>query len=356
MFRRLALGPVAQLAARLAGSQEVTGSTPVRSTELSSVSHMSFIPELVRKKLYRLKHLLRANYYFYPQMYDCLYEVVVKNNCSDSQNITVVFPVPQTMFNQTITNVLISESGDILEEKKYNNKYYASSIKLRSNEEKKITLSFRAGITPIEQRTENLVNILDRAAISYNRFIQETKPIKDLSQTITSNYINTKEKVGAIYDYVIAHLTYGDQITGLYTATQALELPCVDCGGYVTLLSSLLKNITVSCVPIFGFFANHTIGSNQKNSMHAWGYIPLQNNKIYPVDPSEDYLYRHGQSYKSGGFGWVGSDRVIFSQGCDFEILVDGKKETADILQNARAYPTNSDIEISTVFKTTIKK
>ena len=86
--------------------------------------------------------------------------------------------------------------------------------------------------------------------------------------------------------------------------------------------------------------------------MHAWAMIALPDDKILPFDPSSEILFSSATSTKSGGFGWIGSDHIVFSLGCDFPIIIDGRSVGVDILQNAFVYPKNNDVTIVTNFET----
>lgn len=54
----------------------------------------------------------------------------------------------------------------------------------------------------------------------------------------------------------------------------------------------------------------------------------------WPLDPSVESLRRHARTKKSGGFGQVGSDRIVVSHGCDLKLTVGDLSVEAPILQH----------------------
>ena len=103
-------------------------------------------------------------------------------------------------------------------------------------------------------------------------------------------------------EFVISYLKYGNPIDGLYTADEAREKRIVDCGGFDALLQDeLLKNNIESKI-VAGFWSD--------GKMHAW----LEIEGDLPADPSMEYLRRQSRTKKSGQLGFVGSDRIAFSE------------------------------------------
>jgi transglutaminase-like putative cysteine protease len=68
--------------------------------------------------------------------------------------------------------------------------------------------------------------------------------------------------------------------------------------------------------------------------MHAWAEALLPNGAWISADPSVEQLRKLGRTSKRGGFGFVGSDRIALSRGCDFDLEMGGKTLRVDILQN----------------------
>jgi hypothetical protein len=80
---------------------------------------------------------------------------------------------------------------------------------------------------------------------------------------------------------------------------------------------------------VSGFFLD-----GNKNDMHAWAEFQDEQGHWIPVDPSTEQLVKQHRSKKSGRFGFVGSDRLRLSHGCDILIEWNNKFYYAPILQH----------------------
>jgi len=168
-----------------------------------------------------------------------------------------------------------------------------------------------------------------------NNFLNlENKDIQDLADEIIRDEDRIDQILQKINNYLIANFKYGDPISGLYSAKDALNRKCVDCGGFSSLFASLciLKGIPVRILS--GFWAGY-----KNNTMHAWPEILLPNEKWVPADPAIEYLYQQEKTLKLGSLNNTGSDRIVFSQACDIPIILDNKEFRVSILQHPFVYP-----------------
>jgi transglutaminase-like putative cysteine protease len=69
-------------------------------------------------------------------------------------------------------------------------------------------------------------------------------------------------------------------------------------------------------------------------AMHAWLECALPDGRWLPLDPANHHLARAGRDVKSGRFGFVGSDRVVFSVGADLTLTVGAVAAAVPILQH----------------------
>lgn len=166
--------------------------------------------------------------------------------------------------------------------------------------------------------------------------------IQEVADSISRREPTIAERVHACNEYVKGRLTYGNPIPGLYSATQALELPAVDCGGYATLLVSLLIACGIPARIVSGFWLD-----GGKNAMHAWAEAEVATGVWLPLDPSVEVLRAAGRTNKIGAPGEIGSDRLRMSTGCDIALTVGEKTYTTDILQCPAIYPHNTAITVT---------
>lgn len=153
-----------------------------------------------------------------------------------------------------------------------------------------------------------------------------------------------------IYNYTVRNLTYGNPIRGLYSNEEALKKKCVDCGGFSSVLQSLLKKEGIHSRIVAGFWAGY-----DRSTMHAWLEYEHAPNEWIPLDASTDFLQQRGRTYKTGGCGYVGSDRVVVSVGSYHTFEFDSISSTIDILQTPIVIEPNKKIQFIDQYSISIK-
>lgn len=151
--------------------------------------------------------------------------------------------------------------------------------------------------------------------------------LKSFSQLDTAN-ARILQTMQTCYDQTLQRLTYGNPIPGLYTAKQAMELVAVDCGGFSSYLITLLQDAKITARLVAGFWAGY-----HDNGMHAWAEAALPDDTWLPLDASTDWLHQRGRTKKIGGFGVLGSDRVVISVDDDHVIQLDDQSYNVGMLQ-----------------------
>lgn len=131
-----------------------------------------------------------------------------------------------------------------------------------------------------------------------------------------------------IYLEVMQELTYGNPIRGLYSYEQAMKKRCVDCGGFASVLEKRLRDEHIEARIVAGFWAGY-----DDNTMHAWVEYLDSTGRWIPLDAATDFLSQQGRTYKTGGCGYVGSDRVVLSVGSHFNLDIANTNTKLDILQ-----------------------
>lgn len=152
--------------------------------------------------------------------------------------------------------------------------------------------------------------------------------ILTIAAAYQKRYRGVVELLQALFNHTIETLQYGEPILGLYSTTQALERPLVDCGGFSTYLAALCRACQIPTRLIAGFWAGHP-----HNDMHAWIECLLPNGQWLALDPAVDYLRRHGRTSKIGGFNRVGSDRVVMNTGSQHELTIHDQTFSLGIIQ-----------------------
>ena len=163
-------------------------------------------------------------------------------------------------------------------------------------------------------------------------FASQDPKVKARATGLRGSEIRCRHILRQFNEYVIRSLRYGNPRRGLYSASDALSLPEVDCGGFDSLFCALCIASGIPGRIVSGFWP----GTDAETAMHAWCEVCLPDGSWVPADPSIEHLVRAGRDRtKSGRLGYVGSDRVVFSVGSNIPIeLEGGTATTVDLLQH----------------------
>lgn len=308
--------------------------------------------------LLRVAEKLHFFPYTQDQNYKFSYKISVKNISQKQQKSTLVVPVPLDIqkeqsvvwvqFQPDLTNYFI--------EQKFHNSYLLYPVDLQPAENFEIEESFQVSVFPYHPKLSQTFTFDDyklspeikKQFFSSNKYIQFEHPeIQKLAYQIKGSEQNVIAVARKINDFVIDYLEYKNPILGLYSALEALEKKEVDCGGYDTLFVALCLAIGIPARVVSGFWADPNVGLRPSDEMmHAWAEFMLPNGEWISVDPSIEQLFLQRRTNKSGRFGFVGSDRVVFSKGCDIPLQINGQTYSTDILQNAFVAPQNDDLTV----------
>ncbi|KKQ86317.1 MAG: hypothetical protein A3I88_01030 [Candidatus Portnoybacteria bacterium RIFCSPLOWO2_12_FULL_39_9] len=294
-----------------------------------------------------------------PQTYEVNYEVSVKNTSSSKKELNLILPIPpQTPNQQRQSDIKLWPKGTVVKKDKlFGNQYVLWQINFKPQESRLYQLSFKVLILPAaaDLKKNYLMNEYKKISQKAEKFLaasphlQSDNPrIKNLAEKIKRREKNVLTIIKNLNQYVISHLSYGRPIQGLYSALEALDNKITDCGGFSSLFVSLCLALGIPARIISGFWAGWP-----KNTMHAWLEIMLPDGRWIPADPSVEFLARQNRTKKSGRLGFIGSDRIIFSFGCDIPIEIGNKTVVIDILQNPFLYSENGldDFEIEMGFE-----
>ncbi|MHA4161687.1 S-layer homology domain-containing protein [Bacillus cereus] len=117
--------------------------------------------------------------------------------------------------------------------------------------------------------------------ITYRETKEQTeyvmKQAKEIVSSITQAGMDDHEKVKAIHDYVVKHVSY-DTSYKAYTAYEALVNRSAVCQGYALLTYQLLKEAGIE---------NHFVVGTGDGQPHAWNLVKIEN-KWYHLDTTFD--------------------------------------------------------------------
>ncbi len=272
--------------------------------------------------IYTIKEFLRISRYTRPCVYRVSYTIHATNDGGSSTSVSVGIPVPQKTASQEVDMLSFSEKVELQTDERYGNMFGIWNARIPANETRHLLVTCRVTVRPL--------HVSIRAARTTSRaYPPQMDPYREANRFIEPllaevaglrkrlEQKNNAATIAAYNTYVVSRLTYGDPITSLYSASDALTLDRVDCGGFDVLLCSLCLAGGIPARIVSGFWA----GKTYSNAMHAWCEIGLGDGRWLPADPSVEYLVKKGRDRtKSGRLGYVGSDRIIFGYGCDIAI------------------------------------
>ena len=244
------------------------------------------------------------------QKYQIRSEIFLKNISQQHQNGWLVIPLPRENLYQKILKQpkFFGFNPEIKRDENFGNLYALYKLELGYEEEK--LFSFESVVQREPQVFSGFKN--------------------DIFQ-----------KAQEINERVIKKLEYGNPIEGLYSAEEALEKKIVDCGGFATLFVAWCQKEGIPARIVAGFWAGYPtkvfsgfFARAPQNLMHAWAEFEIEKDVWIPVDPATEKLVRAGREFRSGEFGFVGSDHITFSHGSNIPIQIDKKEMRIPIFQN----------------------
>ncbi len=268
------------------------------------------------------------------------------------KNKLTLFAIPQSNQYQTISQVVINPKVKIIRDKIWDNKILLTDTKTN--------LTFHQQPKTINQKINPAWTIQDYSPqlikkyshlLAPNRFVNgQNLQIKKImgelkfAPTIDRSLLSI---TNAVYRYTLNNLSYGKPIDGLYPYDQALTERVTDCGGFSTLLLSLLQSANIPARLVVGFLIKdksifqkvflmfHVTSYMLHNlSMHVWVEVLLPDKKWFPLDPAIEWRRSRGLTKRQGGFGMIPADRLVVSYGQDFIIPIANNIYKVDLLQN----------------------
>lgn len=294
----------------------------------------------LRRYIHKAQRVLRPPFYLKRQTYVVRYQVTVKNTSAKVNEMTIVVPVPAARDSQKIASTprFTPAVQHIGTENLYGNQFAVWKAKLAPGESRLFTEHFTVSVSPIKKALpENAMRsgYANRAEV----FCLATEHLQAHDSQIVAlakEAAGDAEDVGTLLkrfnEFVITRLEYGNKINGLYSATDAVKHVKVDCGGFDSFFAALCIASGIPARIVSGFWAGY-----EKNEMHAWVEVQLPSGEWVPADPSMESLAREGRTKKYGHLGAVGSDRIVFSVGCDIPLELSSQVKSADLLQHPYA-------------------
>jgi transglutaminase-like putative cysteine protease len=313
----------------------------------------------------RLLNRFGSKFYNSPQEYHACFEVTVKNVSKSSQRSNLIVPViSSNEYQSLISDTEYSPVPEINIEKEFKNQYSIFQIELDPGQSITTKQILKIKVFPRNRLAKKFkltdYGLMDEKLkapyLKLNEYLSPDEPaVLELAKHIQGKDNDLSKILVHINHWIIKNLSYGNPIQGLYRAKDVIRsfdklrttAEAVDCGGYSVLFISLCQAMGIPARIVSGFWSGYHM-----NDMHAWVEILLPDGSWMPADPATEALSKQGRSRKSGKLGFVGSDRVVLSVGCDLDLVVGEEEFATDILQNPIVYPENESLEVTRVFST----
>ncbi len=258
----------------------------------------------------------------------------------------VLFSLPQTNQYQKITSLEI-------EPRKYKrfkeNKWGNDIVSFTLNDVKHYAcINFNHKAISINQTIDSTFKINEYSRITNpDRFINgKDVQIQRLAKKIVGEEKSLAKTIKNIYRFVLTYLTYGKPNKALYTYKQALRERTTDCGGFSTLLLSLLQSVNIPSRLVVGYLLRPSLSklfltklridslTFRSLSMHVWVEILLPDDSWFPLDPSIEWQRVNNFTSSQGDFGIIPDDRLVLSYGEDFDLNIGTKNYKIDLFQS----------------------
>ncbi|HVT14748.1 MAG TPA: transglutaminase domain-containing protein [Thermoanaerobaculia bacterium] len=149
-----------------------------------------------------------------------------------------------------------------------------------------------------------------------DRLVPLDARIRELARQVTAGKTTDLDKARAIYDYVVATMSYNKEGTGwghgdIYWACDKKRGNCTD---FHALFTGLARAVGVPAKFEIGFPIPPQRGEGKIGGYHCWSEFYLDGYGWVPVDASEAWKHPEKREYF---FGALDEDRVKFSEGRD---------------------------------------
>jgi transglutaminase-like putative cysteine protease len=247
-----------------------------------------------------------------------------------SKRVEIWLPYPQSDDNQKILKGKVSSPvpSKILTDPQYGNKIVHIDVKNPELTDIPITMLFTIRRTeyvhndfaaaPTDASAASSEANLDRW-LQPDRLVPLDKRIQELSATVVAGKSTDLEKARAIYDYVIANMTYDKTPAGCCNGDiiWACDAKRGNCSDFHSLFIGLARAAGIPAKFEIGLPVAADKPSGEIGGYHCWAEFYLKGYGWVPIDASEAWK---DPAKKDFFFGALDANRVQFSVGRDLTL------------------------------------
>lgn len=242
-----------------------------------------------------------------------------------AKKLRVWMPVPETTSVQEIRNLTFSKEAKLATEPKYGNKIAYFEIE-NPGATAEVTMKF--GCTRLEIRSdlEALAKDGEDPADGFgvyrsaDQLVHVDDAIRKMAAEITAGKEGTVAKARAIYDYVVAKMTYdkNHEGWGKGSTEHACKVGKGNCTDFHALFNSLCRAAGIASGFEIGLYLPYARKSDEKlGGYHCWAFFRVPGKTWVPVDCSEAMRLEDKRVFFFGGHT---SNRVTLSTGRDITL------------------------------------
>lgn len=270
-----------------------------------------------------------------------LISLILKHKIKPKIKSIAIIPKPQNTPFQKIFFEKTFGIKTLLEiEEKYKNKFFTVNLKNLQN----CKNFYYLAVLNLGWRKQTIK--ITKEWLSKDGFINPSHPeIKNIAKKLKAN--SEIQTVKNAFKFVVENLKYDRPIKGLYSVNSALEVlkgksSGVDCGGFSTLLISILRSLNIPSRLAVGFLIkpkklntflsifNFAFLIFNFLTMHAWVEVFTKEKGFLSLDPSVYWRYKKGMSKRKTFWSRYFEDRIVFSYGEELKF----KNHKIDLLQH----------------------
>lgn len=259
--------------------------------------------------------------------FEFTYQASLKDLPAGAKKVRIWVPLPKSGPFQEISNLKIEGPGDAktAEEPEHRNRMAYFEMSHPSTTPLAVTLTFKA------TRFENRVDLTkattgDTKNPQVDRYLTPDRlgavddTVKQMTAKATAGKSSFTNKVRAIYDAVLEHMTYDKTGTGWGRGDtkHACTVGKGNCTDYHALFISMARSVGIPAKFAIGFPLPTDAKEGKIGGYHCWAYFFAPGFGWVPVDESEADKHPEKTDYF---FGATDANRVEFTEGRDLKLV-----------------------------------
>ena len=246
--------------------------------------------------------------------FDATYTATLSEIPANTEKVNVWIPLPKTSEHQTVTDVTIDAPFTRRSDPAWGNDYAFATIE---KPDRTLNVRVKFTVTRNEARLEDIKGAdgrPDERTLKADRLVTLSPRVRELAHNLTAGKKTTVDKARAIYDHLLATMTY-DKTTpgwGQGDTERACDVRKGNCTDFHSLFLSLARAEQIPARCVIG--CPLTAADGVVKGYHCWAEFWVEGKGWVPVDASDAAKEPKLREYL---FGNLDANRVQFTVGRD---------------------------------------